>query len=517
MSTDAATSYDEIPYSSTPFYYTHPDNLAALATLHGMGPAPAERCRVLELGCGRGGNLIPMAQALPGSRFVGVDLSRGQIADGRSVVEALGLTNIRLLPLSILEVGEDFGVFDYVICHGVYSWVPAEVQDRILTVCGRNLAPHGVAYVSYNTYPGWHTRAVLREMLCFHVRPLPDPHLRLQAARAFLDFLDRAARDAPTAYGHLLREEIAAVRPQADSYLFHEHLEEVNSPLYFTQFVERAAARGLQYLEEAQPTPLPFLVPAEVQPVLRQLAPDVVAFEQYLDFLRGRTFRRTLLCHAGVPLKRPPDPDTLRRFHVTTRLRPKQAPNPNAPADAAEEFATAKGTSMSTNNPFLRAALHKLYDAWPGSVPFDALWAAARSRGGGSDDSRLLSGPLLQCFLSNLVELHLRPPRFVLAVGERPAASPLARLQAAAGEPATNLRHYSTELSEFDGLVLRHLDGSRDRAALVEALAAVVASGDLEIEQGDQPLRDAAKVREVLAESLEASLHRLAGSALLVG
>jgi SAM-dependent methyltransferase len=134
MPADAVTSYDEVPYSSTPFYYTQPDCLATMATLHGMTPAAADHCRVLELGCGRGGNLIPLAVSLPESRFVGIDLSRRQVAEGRSVVEKLGLSNIELRPMNILDIDEGFGSFDYIICHGVYSWVPDEVRDQILVV-----------------------------------------------------------------------------------------------------------------------------------------------------------------------------------------------------------------------------------------------------------------------------------------------------------------------------------------------------------------------------------------------
>src|SRR5262245_58637378 len=175
MSEVPATSYDEIPYSNTAFSYTHPDCLATVAALYGLTPPPVDRCRVLELGCGRGGNLIPMALALPDSRFLGIDLSARQIASGQEMVTALGLANIELRPFSILDVDESFGLFDYIICHGVYSWVPAEVQDKILAICARNLAPNGVAYVSYNTYPGWHQRGTVREMLCYHVQQFREP------------------------------------------------------------------------------------------------------------------------------------------------------------------------------------------------------------------------------------------------------------------------------------------------------------------------------------------------------
>jgi SAM-dependent methyltransferase len=162
------TTYDQVPYESHPFAQTHPDRLATVATLLGMAPTPVEHCRVLELGCASGGNLIPMAAGLPESTFTGIDLSQSAIVAGQAMVASLQLTNIDLRHASILEADGELGIFDYIICHGVYSWVPPEVQDRILEICARNLAPNGVAYVSYNTYPGWHARGTIRE---HHVLP----------------------------------------------------------------------------------------------------------------------------------------------------------------------------------------------------------------------------------------------------------------------------------------------------------------------------------------------------------
>src|SRR5262245_16820704 len=174
MSDALLTSYEEVPYESKPIPGSHPDSLATMAILCGMQPPPIDRCRVLELGCAAGGNLLPMAQTVPDGRFVGIDLSPRQVADGQALIDALGLTNLELRALSILDVGEDFGTFDYIICHGVFSWVPREVQDKILAICRRHLAPNGVAYVSYNTYPGWHLRGMVRDMLTYHARQFED-------------------------------------------------------------------------------------------------------------------------------------------------------------------------------------------------------------------------------------------------------------------------------------------------------------------------------------------------------
>lgn len=198
---DAPCRYDEIPYASRPFPQTHPDNLATLATLFGMQPPPVDRCRVLELGCAAGGNLIPMAATLPGSRFVGIDLSRRQIDDGRRMVDALGLKNIQLLRRNILDVGERLGEFDYIICHGVFSWVPAPVRERILAVCAERLALNGVAFVSYNTYPGWHLPSVVRAMMRFHADRFAELAVRIRQARAVLEFLASATPPENDGYG----------------------------------------------------------------------------------------------------------------------------------------------------------------------------------------------------------------------------------------------------------------------------------------------------------------------------
>jgi methyltransferase-like protein/SAM-dependent methyltransferase len=516
--TDAqATTYDEIPYSTTPFYYSHPDALATKGMIFGLTPAPPDRCRVLELGCARGGNLLPMAQVLLQSQFVGVDLSPGQIADARAIAATLGLRNIELMVRSILDIDESFGTFDYIICHGVFSWVPAEVQDRILTICKRNLAPNGIAYISYNTYPGWHLRGVLRDMLGFHVRRFVEPRVRLNEARAFLNSLGGVVEGATNVYGRLLAEEITELRPQADSYVFHEHLEDINQPLYFHQFMERATAKGLQFLDEAQCSPLPATVSPQVKSMLQDLATDLIAQEQYRDFLSGRSFRRTLLCHEGVAIRRPPSSDVVQRLHVVTRLRPTVPtwdPSPNL----VREFATAKGATMSTNNPLLGKALYTLFDAWPRSLAFEDLWTRVRgaSPEAESTEPNQLAVPVVMCYLADLIELHVHPPAFTLEVSDRPCASGFARLQAEDNDRVTNLRHYSVDLDAFDRLVLQHLDGSHDRTRILEALEDAVRAGELVIEQENQPLGDAETRRHVLGNALDSSLRRLSGNALLI-
>jgi SAM-dependent methyltransferase len=510
-------SYDDLPYNSNFFVMTHPDRLATVAVLHGLTPPPVETCRVFEIGCAGGGNLLPMAQALPGARFVGIDLSPRQVADGRAIVEELGFDNVDLRAMSLMDVDDDFGQFDYIICHGVYSWVPPEARDKILSICARNLSPNGVAYVSYNCYPGWHLRGMVREMLLYHTRDFPDPRTSVRQARAFLDFLLKSSLQPDRVYAQMLKHEADLLDQAPDTYLFHEHLESENHPLYFREFIEGATAAGLQYLGPARYSALDQNLKPEVKHIIDQLGKDRISREQYLDFVQNRTFRHSLLCHAELTVPEGPRADAVRSLHVVAQAKP-QSPSPDLSPGAAEEFVSPFGDRLSTNRPLVKAALTHLFEIWPLSETFDGLWAEVDARLGGSDgDPNALAEVLLRLHMSNLVALHVFEPRFTLEPCQRPIASPVARLQAEGDTRVVSLRSHNVDLDEFDGLVLRLLDGTRDRTAIVSGLADWVADGTFEVRKGDRPLDDPALVRSVLDEALEPALRRLAGQALIVG
>ena len=523
MSNPYQTSYDEVPYESWPFPQTHPDRLATLATLFGMTPAPVARCRVLELGCASGGNLIPMAQTLPESHFVGVDLSARQIADGQAIQQTLGLTNIELRQLSITEVNPDLGEFDYIISHGVYSWVPDAVQEQMLAICERQLAPDGVAYISYNTYPGWRMRGMIRDMMQYHAHMFEPPQ-RVPQARGLLDFLAQSVPTENNPYGILLKQELEMLRRQPDSYLFHEHLEDVNEPLYFHQFVERAAAHRLQYLGEADfSIMLASNFAPQVAETLRRVAPDIIRMEQYMDFLRNRTFRQTLLVHADRTLRRDLNYQHLNGLLVASPAKPvTELPDLTGPTQ--ERFQAPNGAMLHSANPITKTAMALLAECWPQALPFTELRAAARGRlqplhiqdaAGVAQDTQLLGMELLQCYTVGIIELRTGQPPFTLTVSDRPLACPLARWQAQRGPRVTNRRHEPTDLNEFSRYLLPLLDGEHDRDALLQALEQLAANGVLVIEQHGKRVAPA-EARKLLAEALDHALPLLARSALLL-
>jgi methyltransferase-like protein len=454
-----------------------------------------ERCRVLELGCGDGGNLVPMALGLPNATFVGVDAAPGAIGRGTELIEALGLRNATLHAQAIEDFEPPAESFDYVIAHGVYSWVGPAVRDRLLAICRHALADQGVAYVSYNALPGGRVRQALRDMLRFHTDEVIEPSERAAQGRALLRFL-LEGWPAEHDLAAVLRRQAEGVLDRGDASLLHDDLAEVNEPVYFYELVAHAERHRLQYLAEADFFEMQTGVLSDpVAETLRGVE-DPIRREQYLDFLKGRMFRQTLLCRAEHELDRTPRPEVIERLAVSTPARPRGAPD----AEGAVTFEGPTGSTLATDHPLVRAALERVADAWP-----VAVWVRELIPAGSSPDDRVaLCDALLRSYAANLVQLHAHAPALTTTPGEAPEASPLARYQARAGDMVTNLRHVSVRIEDDLGRELvTLLDGTRDRAALAADLARFLRARG-------EPLAEAE-----LHAGLDRSLQGLATLALL--
>ena len=485
--------YDEVPYLGFPLAQTHPDRLATLATLFGMKPAPVERCRVLELGCGDGGNLIPMALGLPESEFVGIDLAERPVAAGCAAIQSLGLKGITLRQMDLMDAGPELGEFDYIVAHGVYSWVPDPVRNRVLSICRNHLAPQGVSYISYNTYPGFHRREMFRGMMLHHVRDLEDVERRVREA---VDLIETLAKVRPESelVRALFREELQHLGQSEGWYLHHDDLAAINRPVYFHKFAEHARRYRLQYLAEADFFEMQdHIYPPQTAIMLKRFAEgDILRKEQYLDFIKGRRFRQTLLCHEEVPLDRAVRPQAIVNFYLASNAKP-------VASGPCEEFRGARGAALKTDYAPAQAALRRLGEVWPRSLPFTDLLACARA-----DNPAVLAEILFGAYSAGLIDLHLHPPRFTPSAGERPAASPLARLQVLNGSRVTSLRHTTVELEDaVDRCLVFLMDGSRGRAQLVAGVEAFLRS------------HTAGAGEQLTSASLDARLERLARQALL--
>lgn len=355
-------SYDEVPYASHPFPQSAPEHLEGVATLFGLAPTPPANARVLELGCAAGGNIIPFALRHPEARVVGLDLSAVQIEQGLARVRQLGITNLELRQMNLEDADASLGSFDYIICHGVFSWVPDPVRQAILRICSAHLAAGGIAYVSYNTYPGWKMREIVRDAMLFRAEARTTPAERLAYARGMMDFLLKMSPEG-SPLRKTIDEVMHAIQAAGPTYLMHEFLEHCNQPLYFRDFVASARAQGLDYFADAEPQTM-FVGNHGAQvaePLLKEAGSDQVLMEQYLDFLTNRGFRQSLLIHAGEKqaVQYRLDAQRMEALHYAWSEDPQmQAANPAAPSAAA-------------------AAVHAALDAaFPATLSFAELCAA---------------------------------------------------------------------------------------------------------------------------------------------
>jgi methyltransferase-like protein/ubiquinone/menaquinone biosynthesis C-methylase UbiE len=517
-------SYDDILYPSYTHNQSHPDRLAVISRLFGMNPAPVDHCRVLELGCGDGSNLVPMAFDLPQSEFVGIDRAALPIAKGQRTIHGLDLKNISLLQLDLLDLPADLGTFDYIIAHGLYSWVPAEVKERLMSIARSHLNAQGVAFISYNTYPGGHIRDMLREMMLFHVRTFSEPQQRINQSIALLKFLSESRLENDT-YTKLLQEEVTQTLEYDQSLLYHDQLGAINTPYYFHQFANHAHQHGLQFLGEADYFEMQYHIypPATTALLGKMAAESVILKEQYLDFLKCRRFRQTLLCHSEIEIKTEPQVRVLLTCYLASSARP-QTEVVDLSANSVETFLGDRGAKVSTDYPLAKAALAHLAEIYPLSIHFSELVQIARRACGmesennaeAQEQEETLADILLHAYATGMLELYPRAPSYVTTVSSHPATSAIVRQQIQAGTIVTNSRHMNIQVEdELGRQLLRLLDGTRDREMLLQELTALFTSGQATF--GDADGRDDKSLpsSEEIAHDLDKSLKKLADLALL--
>ena len=298
------TIYSELGYKSMPFPYTTPATLEAYAALVGISAPNPKTARVLELGATYGGNIISQALFNPDATFVGIELSQEQVEKGNEVIANAGLTNVSLVQSDIASIGSEIGTFDYIIAHGVYSWVDDGVKDALLRLIDEHLAEDGIAYISYNTYPGWHTMDEVRQLMMFSNRDKAQFNHTEKVLHG--KTIGSIVGSQILKYDNLKERNskflgaLRSVMQKDEYYVGHDHLEPNNDPVYFYQFNDHLEAHNLAYLCDADLTlSMVRSFDADIADTLDKLAlNDHVAQEQYLDFMLDTTFRKSIICKA---------------------------------------------------------------------------------------------------------------------------------------------------------------------------------------------------------------------------
>ena len=454
-------SYAAVDYECSAYPASHPDRLATVATLFGVDPPPLATCRVLEIGCGDGSNIVPIAATWPEATVVGCDLTPGPLEHGRRLVQDLGLRNISLLHADMRALPDDLGPFDYIIAHGFYSWVPADVRDALMALIAARLAPNGIAFVSYNAMPGGRIRQIAWDMLRYHTRDIPDPRAKLAAARTMLRLVAEPQLTHWNADG-ALRVEFANLAAQSDSALLHDAVGVPNDAFYFHEFAAHAERHRLTYLAEAEAR---FMGGGGLAPALKRLLAtyDRVTREQYLDFARFRRFRQTLLTRA-------PSVSDYRFIEGRiTGLQVAAAASLMRSMTEAEVQGKPRDSVLRDGEPLVHQMLLWLVDQAPRTVSVAEV-AAWRARAA-PNDQRPIEGLLAAVHIGGVVDFYLQPAALTTSVSERPVASPVARAMARTQARVVNLRHEMVNLTDpFARRLVPLLDGTRNRRTLLEGL-----------------------------------------------
>lgn len=406
-----AGDYDNRPYLSKAFSYTAPGHLRAAAHLYGIETVPLKQARVLELGCAAGGNLLPFALAYPEATVVGVDLSPVQVAQGQEVVRDLGLKNMQLHAMDLAQITPDFGQFDYIIAHGVFSWVPPEVKQAMLRICRENLSPLGIAYISYNTYPGWKAGDVVRDAMTLHCHGAETHAEQLGRAKAMLALLSEGLA-VSHGMGPSVRDMARSLQGQSDYYIAHEYLARFNTPCYLVEFADLALQSGLAYAGDAEPQgeiPAFFGQNVQLHLGLMALGQPKAMRQQYLDFAVGRQFRKSLLVHVGREALALPDLARLKDLRYAAVFTPYQD---EKLAPEWKAFQNRYAQHIHSRDPVMLALIEAFNRAWPRTLGYEEILAIAAAILPQAQEARRATDEVL--------ETLLRTASLYLALGAGP-------------------------------------------------------------------------------------------------
>jgi len=481
----SAESYDQLPYPQISEVHTHPRIISAAAKSLGFtSPVDVEKCHVLELGCATGVNIIAMACELPNSQFVGIDYSKEQVTFGNKIIEELGLDNITLEYASITDIDESFGSFDYILAHGVYSWVPGEVKKKIFSVSNELLSANGIAYISHNCYPNWHLTMVMRDMMKFHARLWDAPMEKVENAVKITELIADAMQTKPSIYSEMLNMVRKRYIGKDKSYIFHEFLEEINEPVLLHQFMENAAENNLQFIGDTRFLRLSLNnYPAQVTDILDAFAPTLIEKEQYIDFIYGMNFRRTMLCHKNVALTAA---DSVEQFKsISLRNQAVKVQTQTMPSGQQMNKYTSKlDDTMTLDHPVTIIAMQNIISSAPQPIAFSELVEKTLEAINDSKTAQMqsmdkntiattLARWLKLAHSNGFVEMTTFTPSISTTPGSHPKASRFARYQARSETTVTNLLHEAIQLDEFCRQLLTLLDGTTSKESLARKMSAV--------------------------------------------
>ena len=506
---------DAVAYEGLPITQSHISHIYMIARLFRVDAPDFRRARVLEVGCGDGGNILPMAVQYPDSTFVGFDTSQSRIDQAQSLAGDIALTNVTFKVGTVNELDSVPGSFDYIICPGQLSWLDFVDQLALLKRITELLSPNGIVYLSYNTLPGWSQVRSLRDMIRYHCAQFTNLSEKINQAKVLLEFV-RDAQPQNSAYRTLVETEIAVIGSLPVSGLLHDYFGDNNCQHYFHEVATMAAANRLQYVADASLSSM-FLgnFDEAVVTALQGLSNDVIKLEQYMDFITNRRVRHTLLCHAALNIHRALEPSQLEPFYLRSLLLPA---DPNQAPSPGMEFRSSLGVTftspdITTSRTFLtlqtlNSKPHRVDDIVSSVAKLypDEAEGAIRAS---------IDANAVRLILAGAMTVHADPGNTVATAGPRPCALPLARLQAQRGARVTNGYHESITLTPVWQRILPFLDGQHTVPEIEVLILEGVSGGEFSICNSNGEPLSAPDAAVVVSETVRLALAELSWNAML--
>ena len=299
----ASTEYvNDVPYVRHFVGELSPARLRLGAAMNGLTPPPGDELDYCELGCAHGDTLAALAAAHPHGRFLGIDISAVHIASAKRLARDGGLENIGFLERDLADLlHEDIGEFDFIVAHGLLSWVSPEKRHALLAFAQAKLKPGGLLYVSYNAMPGWASVEPLRQLLLSPIGGAEGTSVeRAQRGVAFARVMEASGAEYFTR-NPAASEMLATMEKAGLPYVVHEYLHEHWAPMYFARVAWEMAASDLHFVG-ALPLYLNFrdmAIPESLEKVFATIT-DRITFESLKDFAINEFFRRDIYVKGKV-------------------------------------------------------------------------------------------------------------------------------------------------------------------------------------------------------------------------
>lgn len=515
--------YDALPYESYPYLKTHPDNLYLVARLHGLNPPDFRTARVLELGCAGGGNLAPFAYLYPGSKCYGIDISEEELKHARHVKEQLKIANADFEKRNIMEISkEKDGVFDYIICHGILSWVPKPVQDKIFRICSEQLSENGLALLSFNAYPGWHAVRGVRDMLLHQTRDCKTPEEKIKKAHNILSFVTRNASPYSPGYAKFMQNENHLLSSVFQSYILHDHLGEVNDPLYLYEFNDNLEKNGLQFITDVDLHNFyPNFLADEARAKLRTIS-DRMERLQMIDFLRNQRFHSALIGRKGQKISEKPDGNLIFDYHFTVNARPSEA-NPDPAQTIKFVKLRFEHESFSSADRYLNEILLEMRLNASHPMKMDDIIASCMEATGLGDPEPFREAILkhgMELLFGGFINAFADAAPTVNYLSDKPRAHPYVHWLASTHPKASKIMSAHRTLIETDGFVnhvISYCDGNHTQEEIEQKMLERFKKKEMSLrDRNGLPITDPVQNRMLVQALVFRTLNNLAGGGIFV-